>query len=97
MRIREDRVDERLQGIANSRRIKWFFSFTQIPTIVAAADDDIHFLKTILSDVAHPQRAGLPVETDAPGGAQARRPDFAACLRSLPDKRIIPGDCVILA
>jgi len=61
--------------------------------VVPAADDDVDLLPRVLPDVAGPQGAGIGVEGEAPGVAQAERPDLAARARGR-DEGVVARDRV---
>ena len=54
----------------------------------ASGRDEVDLLPRVLPDLADPQIAGEPVEREAPGIAEAVRPDLAAPAR-LSDERIV--------
>ena len=53
-------------------------AFESVPAIVATALDDVDFFPLVLAYIAGPEVAGLAVEGETPGVAQAVGPDFGA-------------------
>jgi len=51
-------------------------AFHDLPTVVAAPHDDVHFLPRPAPDVARPDQAAVRVERKTPGVAEAVRPDL---------------------
>src|SRR5262245_9677606 len=71
-------------------------AFAHAPAIVAAFDDDINFLKLILSNIGSPEFAGLTVEAHTPGIAQAVGVNFRAeAFVALADERIVLGNAIL--
>ena len=53
-------------------------AFAHVPTVIAAFDNDINFLKLILTDIAGPQQLCFTIETHAPHIAESVCPNFLA-------------------
>src|SRR5687768_5036266 len=71
-------------------------AFLAVPAEVSAAGGDVDFLDVVLPDVADVKVAGLAIEGEAVGIAEAIRPDFWNGAR-LTDERVIRGNAVLLA
>jgi len=73
-------------------------AFANVPTVVAAFLNDVHFFPQVLADVAAPERAGGAVKTVTPRIAQAVSEDFfaraAVAHVGFLDERIIARDAV---
>ena len=65
-----------------------------VPAVVAAPLDDVDLLPLVLADVAGPQLAGLAVEGETPGVAEAVSPDLGAA--ATVSKRVVRRDGVRL-
>ena len=80
VRIHRHRLEIRAMGVfhdgldifcADGAGLKMVRTFADAPAVIAALDDQIHFLSQILADVAAPERAGGGVPTVTPRIAQA--------------------------
>src|ERR1035441_5518241 len=70
-------------------------AFADVPAVIAALHNQIHFLPQILADIADPERAGLAVKTVTPRVAQAVGVNFMTRARTvLMRKRIVLGNAV---
>ena len=96
VRVFHDRLD-----VLRARRagLEMMRAFADAPAVVAALDDQVHFLPQILADIADPQRAGLPVKAVTPRIAQAVGVNFLARAAlahvRLVHKRIVARDAVL--
>src|SRR5262249_36764423 len=76
--VNEHRIGRRT-GRARDRGVEDQQTFLTPPAVVAAAAAgrlEVHLFFGALADVGDQEVMGLPVEGDAPGIAQAERPDF---------------------
>src|ERR687892_2160861 len=71
-------------------------AFLAVPAEVSASGGDVDFLDVVLPDVADVKVAGLAIEGEAVGIAEAIGPDFRNHT-SLADERVIRGNAVLLA
>src|SRR5512135_565356 len=97
--ILDDRLGERRGGVfllAGAERVE---ALHDAPAVIAAVLDDVDGFPEILAHVARPEPAGLAVEGDLPGVAQANGVDLGCPVGELrvAQRRVVLGDAIGLA
>src|SRR5438876_9646403 len=88
--VGEDRGNVNRAFLAVAVR-EWFEAFVNVPAMVFAASNYVHFLDAILPHIAHPKVAAYGIKTEPPRFPKAISPNLASRV-SPTTKRVVGGD-----